>query len=102
MPANDRCELCPPRLLWRDSPVASRSGEGRLTEPTAAARPWRPELVFMPHCRHSRTGGIRLRRGGESWMTLHTSPEAEEGVNPQAQNLASLSTNQNAAVVPIR
>ena len=34
--------------LWRVSPVAGRSGEGLLTEPTAAIQGWRPELVVMP------------------------------------------------------
>ncbi len=43
----------------RLSPVASRFGEGRLTEPKAAARPWRPELVFM--CRVSDAGPSRPR-----------------------------------------
>ena len=28
--------------------LAAHPGEGPLTEPTAAARAWRPELVFMP------------------------------------------------------
>jgi hypothetical protein len=28
--------------------VAASSGEGLLTEPTAAIQPWRRELVFMP------------------------------------------------------
>jgi hypothetical protein len=38
--------------LRRVSPIAPNSGEGRLTELTAATRPWRRELVFMPHsCR---------------------------------------------------
>src|SRR5207249_831764 len=32
----------------RVSPVAGGPGEGPLSEPTAAARAWGPELVFMP------------------------------------------------------
>ena len=31
-------------------PIAERPGQGRLTEPTADVRPWRPERVFMPQC----------------------------------------------------
>ena len=42
----------------RVSPVASRSREGLLTEPTPAVRPWSRERVFMPLLRHS------LRRVG--------------------------------------
>jgi len=29
--------------------LAAHPGEGRFTQPTAAAQAWRPELVFMPH-----------------------------------------------------
>src|SRR5229473_4777447 len=36
----------------RLSPVASRPGEGRLTDPIAGAQAWRPELVFMPQGSH--------------------------------------------------
>src|SRR6516162_11014104 len=32
--------------------IAGRSGEGPLTEPTAAARPWQRKLVFTPHTGH--------------------------------------------------
>ena len=32
----------------RVSPVAVRPGEGLLTEPTPAVRPWSRERVFMP------------------------------------------------------
>ena len=32
--------------------LAARPGEGRFTQPTAAAQAWRPELVFMPRSRH--------------------------------------------------
>jgi hypothetical protein len=32
--------------------VAKQSGEGQLTEPTAAARIRDREPLFMPHCRH--------------------------------------------------
>ena len=39
-PANDRSR--------RLSPVASRPGEGPLTDPIAGAPLWLPELVFMP------------------------------------------------------
>src|SRR5262249_11408991 len=34
---------------------ATRPGEGRFTQPTAAAQAWRPELIFMPHLGHSPT-----------------------------------------------
>ena len=33
--------------------LAADPGEGRFTEPTAAAQAWPPELVFMPHLRPS-------------------------------------------------
>jgi hypothetical protein len=32
--------------------VAARSGEGPLTEPSAAAQPWEREPLFMPHSGH--------------------------------------------------
>src|ERR1700738_811026 len=32
--------------------VPAGSGEGPLTEPTAAAQPWRRERVLMPHSGH--------------------------------------------------
>jgi hypothetical protein len=38
----------------RASPVASRSGEGRLTQSIAAVQGWRPEPVLMPLKRPSR------------------------------------------------
>src|SRR6516225_278531 len=39
--------------LRRFSPVAPRSREGPLTEPTTAAQPYRRQLVLMPLCGHS-------------------------------------------------
>jgi hypothetical protein len=36
----------------RVSPVASRSREGPLTEPTAGVQPWPRERVLMPRSRH--------------------------------------------------
>ncbi len=52
--------------------LATHPGEGRFTQPTAAVQTWRPELVFMPHFRHSppppgtaQVGGfLPFRRGG--------------------------------------
>ena len=37
-------------------PVDARPGEGLLSQPTAVARPWTPERVFMPE-----TAGKRVR-----------------------------------------
>ena len=51
----------------RLSPVASRLGEGRLTEPKAAARPWRPELVLMPEAVEKRV----MRRGRRAVLLGH-------------------------------
>jgi hypothetical protein len=33
--------------------LAAHPGEGRFTQPTAAAQAWRPELVFLRHLGHS-------------------------------------------------
>ena len=48
-------DLQPPRHIstLRNLAVTVRSGEGPLTEPTAAAQPWRQEPALMPlsgHC----------------------------------------------------
>ena len=42
----------------RISPVAAGSGEGPLTEPTAAAQPWRRERVLMPLSRRLFAGVV--------------------------------------------
>jgi len=44
--------------------LATRPGEGRFTQPTAAAQAWRPELVFMPHFSHSPTARRTARQVG--------------------------------------
>ena len=52
----------PKGCFRRNLVIAGRSGEGLLTEPTAAAQPWRWELVFMPHFRHWRVLGDGAQR----------------------------------------
>jgi hypothetical protein len=44
----------------RVSPVAARSGDRLLTDPTAGTQPWRREPLFMPLSRHSGLVGVRL------------------------------------------
>jgi len=39
------------RSSWRISPTKVRARKRRLTEPTAAAQPWRREPLLMPHNR---------------------------------------------------
>jgi hypothetical protein len=45
----------------RVSFIPVHPGEGRLAEPTAATRPWRRELVFMPETVGKRIGGFGRR-----------------------------------------
>src|SRR6516165_347516 len=47
-------------LVSRILLVAANSGEGPLTEPTAAAQARWPEPVFMPHSRRSRSCAIEV------------------------------------------
>ena len=42
----------------RVSPIAARSGERLLSEPTTGTQPCRREPLFMPHCRHSPERGL--------------------------------------------
>jgi hypothetical protein len=42
--------------------VPAGSGEGPLTEPTAAAQPWRRERVLMPRTGHSCALGLLTAR----------------------------------------
>ena len=35
--------------------LAAYPGDGRFTQPTAAVQTWRPELVFMPQKRRSKS-----------------------------------------------
>jgi hypothetical protein len=54
----------------RNSPVAAHSGVGRFTQPTAAVQTWPPELVFMPHSRHSPPAPRSAQAGGFRRTTL--------------------------------
>src|SRR5262252_8002674 len=47
----------------RVSPIGPNPGEGLLTEPTPAVRPWSRERVFMPLFSHL-TNSTRAPRGG--------------------------------------
>jgi len=54
--------------LFQTEQNDKRPGDGPLTEPTAAARPWQREPVFVPQMGHEaadRGEGPRLSRRGE-------------------------------------
>jgi hypothetical protein len=56
----------------RISPIAVRSGEGPLTEPTAAAQVREREPLFMPHTRRSQSRSGSGQQGGKlSFVPRH-------------------------------
>src|SRR5262249_10016411 len=74
--AHDRDACSPPASGFvhrRVSPIGARPGEGLLSQPTAVARPWTRERVFVPlNCRSryplasAQLGGLRTFAGAHS------------------------------------
>jgi hypothetical protein len=57
--------------------VATRSSEGRLTQPKAGAQPWPRERVLMPHTRRSQHPSGPAQVGGKRSFAPTTSQRLE-------------------------
>ena len=66
----ERADVWSGRVL----PVGARPGEGLLSQPTAVARPWTRERVFMPHSRPCQREEATAR-SGESGLPDLLGPE---------------------------
>ena len=87
----------------RVSPVASRSREGLLTEPTPAVRPWSRERVFMPLLRHSlRSAGRGILPFGSARSVWSNTPSRPLGSdrNDVAANCRDVEGNHRLGQAP--
>ena len=62
--------------FWPDEPVLDDAETRREVETTGGVQPWRRELVFMPHLRHSPTAVRPSQLAGDLPFRIYPAREA--------------------------